>query len=391
MKTCRRAGGMKYCEREGDMKMKPRHWFVLLVVIAVASVPAHAMTVGDATRAMADLLTEGQLLEGTWLDGSWRHEYVYTGSIVTGLVSAARQTGMTGASSDYLASARGGGLFIFNSAGGAYFGEEVLALTELKEISGFPLGIDPVPGFFAQVKANGTKKFIKDFVDPEPSSLVHALANYVIAAWETDAADKSIWRQALIDSLAKVDDGNGAIPVMALGAATWGLGKIGSLDDSLVDSAGKGKAMWLDITAADLPYLLIDHQVPQGEFDSGTFYWRFDHGSGETDNVPAGYVEDAMFSSLGLLAHHDALLADPNHDPAELALFSGALLDATKAILSSLNAGGTVHEHLNLGGLSLNAYAGEMLYLLDELNLRPDLEIGDLDNETDFAAMRRSP
>ena len=148
--------------------------------------------------------------------------------------------------------------------------------------------------------------------------------------------------------------------------------------------------MWQDVTTADLPYLLIEHQVPQAQFDPGTFYWRIDHGSGGTDVVPAGYVEDAIFSTLGLLGHHDALLADPDHDPAELALFAGALLDATKALLASLNADGTVHEHLNLGGLTLNAYAGEMLYVLDQLNLRPDLEINDLDNETDFAGMRRA-
>ncbi|MCH8192862.1 MAG: hypothetical protein IIA65_02455 [Planctomycetes bacterium] len=48
------------------MKMRPRHWLVLLVVIGMASGPAHAMTVGDAIGAMADLLREGQLLEGTW-------------------------------------------------------------------------------------------------------------------------------------------------------------------------------------------------------------------------------------------------------------------------------------------------------------------------------------
>ncbi|MCH8194101.1 MAG: hypothetical protein IIA65_08790, partial [Planctomycetes bacterium] len=86
-----------------------------------------------------------------------------------------------------------------------------------------------------------------------------------------------------------------------------------------------------------------------------------------------------------------ALLAHPDHDPGDMALFAGALLDATKAILASLKADGQVHEHLNLGGLYLNAYAGEMLYLLDQLNLRPDLEITDLDDETDFAAMRRAP
>ena len=98
-----------------------------------------------------------------------------------------------------------------------------------------------------------------------------------------------------------------------------------------------------------------------------------------------------MFSTLGLLGHHDALLADPDHDPEELALLAGALLDATKAILASLPEDGQVREHLNLGGLHLNAYGGEMLYLLDQLNLDPDLEIGDLDSETDFAGMRRAP
>ena len=332
MKTCESTGGMKTFEREGDMKMRPRHWLVLLVVIGMASGPAHAMTVGDAIGAMADLLREGQLLEG-----SWQYEQIYTGSIVTGLVSATRQTGLIGPTSGhldsaYLDSAKRGGLFItnwarapINDGQGAYFGEEVLALSELKEISGFPFGLDPVPGFFAQAKEYGTKDYIADFVDPEPSSLVHALANYVIAAWETDAADKSIWRQALIDSLAQVDDETGAVPVMALGAAIWGLSKSGSLDDALVDSTEKGRPMWLGITTADLPYMLIDHQVPQDQFDPGTFYWRFDHGNGGTDYIPAGYVEDAEFSTLGLLTHHDALLADPDHDPEELALFRGCI------------------------------------------------------------------
>ena len=132
MKTCERARGMKTFDREGAMKMRARPWFVLLVMIGMASGPAHAMTVGDAISSMADLLREGQLLQGDWRDGSWRDEQVYTGSIVTGLVSAARQTGMTDPTSDYLVSAKRGGLFIFNWASnplngmrGAYFGEEV--------------------------------------------------------------------------------------------------------------------------------------------------------------------------------------------------------------------------------------------------------------------------
>ena len=149
--------------------------------------------------------------------------------------------------------------------------------------------------------------------------------------------------------------------------------------------------MWQGITTADLPSLLMDHQVPQDQFDAGTFYWRFDHSNGGTDVIPAGYVEDAMFSTLGLLTHHDTLLADPDHDPAELALLGGALLDATKAILVSLPEDGQVREHLNLGGLHLNAYGGEMLYLLGQLNLDNDLEISDLDSETDFAGMRQDP
>ena len=210
-------------------------------------------------------------------------------------------------------------------------------------------------------------------------------------AGEADAGRKWSWRQARIDALARVDDVTAAVPVMALGAATWGLGKIGGLDDTLVDSTGGGRPMWQGITTADLPSLLMDHQVPQDQLDEGTFYWRFDHSDGGADIVPAGYVEDTVFSTLGLLTHHDTLLADPDHDPEELALLAGALLDATKAILASLPEDGQVREHLTLGGLHLNAYGGEMLYLLDQLNLDPDLEIGDLDSETDFAGMRRAP
>ncbi|MCH7919864.1 MAG: hypothetical protein IIC50_17990 [Planctomycetes bacterium] len=378
---------MKTFERAGDMKMRPRHWLVLLMVIGIASGPAYALTVGDAIVAIADNVSESQQQ-----DGSWHLEEAYTGSIITGLLSAARQNGLPPNDpkyQTYLSSARLGGFYLVEAAQGFYFGEEVFALSDSQEITYFR-GL--AARFFQRAKeVDTTPGYIAAFDDLGPSTLVQGLAWYVIAAWETDAADKWIWRQALIDALAQVDDETAAVPVMALGAATWGLGKIGGLDDTLVDSTGGGRPMWQGVTTADLPSLLMDHQVPQDQFDAGTFYWRFDHSDGGADIVPAGYVEDTVFSTLGLLTHHDTLLADPDHDPEELALLAGALLDATKAILASLPEDGQVREHLTLGGLHLNAYGGEMLYLLDQLNLDPDLEIGDLDSETDFAGMRRAP
>ena len=189
---------MKTFERAGDMKMRPRHWLVLLMVIGIASGPAYALTVGDAIVAIADNVSESQQQ-----DGSWHSEEAYTGSIITGLLSAARQTGLPPHDpkyQTYLSSARLGGFYLVEAAQGFYFGEEVFALSDSQEITYFR-GL--AARFFQRAKeVDTTPGYIAAFDDLGPSTLVQGLAWYVIAAWKTDAADKWIWRQALIDAMA---------------------------------------------------------------------------------------------------------------------------------------------------------------------------------------------
>jgi hypothetical protein len=147
----------------------------------------------------------------------------------------------------YLASAELGGDYVLLVSAGNFFGDEAFALTRLSELAENPSD-NPwrtaVKQFYSDVKqVNGTEAYISQFVGVEPSTAVFYLANHVVAAYYVDAEDKQIWRQALVDWLAQVDDSLD-FPVMGLGVATWALALTGELDNTLIDPSGTGASYW---------------------------------------------------------------------------------------------------------------------------------------------------
>ena len=278
---------------------------------------------------------------------------------------------------NYRASAELGGDYILWASEGGFHGDEAFALTRLSDIASDPCD-NPwwkkVSNFYSDVKHDvGTKDYISELIGTGPSITVFYLANYVVAAYYVDAEDKQIWRQNLIEQLSRVDDSS-IFPVMGLGAATWALAFTGPLDETLIDPSGKGAAYWDVKKLADLPSLLLSHQVPDGKPYAGSFYWQFQHDEGD----PNGYTEDAIFATLGLVG---AAAANPDLD------LDAAILAARRALLGNIDSEGKVYEHLWLRGEVYYTYAGEMLQVLGELVVPGDLDLDGGVNSTDVAIM----
>ncbi|MHC4636316.1 MAG: hypothetical protein ACYTBV_02295 [Planctomycetota bacterium] len=346
----------------------PTWIFYLLVVIIISPNIAMALTIGEAVEEVADRLEAEQTKFGVSA-GIWPEEADFTGSIVAGMVSAYELK----CDSAYRDSAELGGDYILYAAGGNFYGDEAFALTRLSDISADPCDNDwrtDVNDFYFNVAhdTNGTVGYIAQFQGTEPSTAVFYLANHVVAANYVNAEDMQIWRDALIDWLAKVDDGISNHPVLALGIATWALAQTGPMDGTLVDQSGTGEPYWNLVTLADLPVKLLGHQVPDGEAYSGSFYWRFDHTNGGSPSEIAGHTEDTIFGTLGLLA--------ASHDPG-----SGPILAAHQILLDGVGGEGTVWEHLSQDGAVFYTYAGEMLQVLGELVISGD---GNLDGCVNF-------
>jgi len=331
--------------------------FIILTAGAVAAQPFN--DVNNATEAVADRLEAEQIKEGD-IVGFWPEENDFTGSIAIGLIDACKLVYKP----EYLASAELGGYYILDYAAGNFLGDESLALTRLSQITEYPLDNiwrAAVNDFYANVKSiSTTEGYIAQYAGTDPSTAVFYLANHTVAAYYVDAQDKLIWREGLIDWLSQVDDDSSNFPVMGLGATTWALAKTGPLDNKLVDPFGTGLAYWSGIRLADLPALLLSHQVPIdiGDPNQGSFYWRFDHGNGGTESDVSGYTEDTIFGALGLAA---AAKANPDLD------LSAALIAAREALLQGIDSEGKMYEHLSQKGAIYNAYAGEMLQALSEL------------------------
>jgi hypothetical protein len=145
---------------------------------------------------------------------------------------------------------------------------------------------------------------------------------------------------------------------MALGAATWALAQTGNLDETPVMGAEDQASCWDGVTLRNLPALLLSHQVPLGEQFAGSFYWRFDHGSGDSPGLAAGFTEDAVYGALGLAA---AGSLQDNLQNQEMRL--GVLL-AQEALLQGIDAEGAVYEHLCCQGEMRYVFGGELLQAL---------------------------
>jgi hypothetical protein len=292
--------------------------------------------------------------------GNWPNEDDFIGSIVAGLASAYEVI----KNKDYKTSAELGGDCIVML--GNYYGDEVFAMTRLDRIAVPPYvplwwkwGM-AVQDFYVDLYSWGTNEYISQYAAIDPSVAVFYVAYHVVASSYVDAIDKEVWREALINYLSQVDDDSSYFPVMAMGVATWALAQTGPLDDTLIDSIGTGTAYWNDVKLADLPGLLLSHQVPVNDSDpnQGSFYWRFDHGDGGSGGAVSGYTEDTIFATLGLIS---AYRANPALD------LETAILNAGQALLSGIGNDGKVCEHLSLESLELCVFGGEMLQALGEL------------------------
>ena len=345
------------CRRWGAIQIG-----VVLLVLMLSAESLLASSIGESLEAVANRLDAKQVKSGA-LAGTWPTEADFTGSIVAGLVSAYELTCEN--NSVYKDSAELGGDYILWASAGNFYGDEAFALTRLSEIASDPcsnIWRTAVGDFYDDVKngVGGTAGYIALFTGIEPSTAVFYLAHNTVAAFYVDAEDKQIWREGLIYWLAQVDDSSSDYPVMALGVAIWALAQTGPLDATLVDSSATGKPYWNSVTLADLPDLLISHQIP-GE---GAFYWRFDHGNGGSGELVSGYTEDAIFGTLGLIA---ASRANPALD-AEAAILAGRA-----ALLDGISSEGEVWERLSQEGLIYHSYAGEMLTVLGELLIPADV------------------
>jgi hypothetical protein len=189
----------------------------------------------------------------------------------------------------------------------------------------------------------------------EPSTAAFYLAHHVVAVYAVGDRDKELWRDAMLKHLSHVDDESVA-PVTALGAATWALAKIDGLTADVPVGSSAAALPWRGVMLADLPKLLMSHQVPAGEPYAGSFYWRFDHTAGGLDEPAAGYVEEAIFGVNGLVA-----AASRTDDGAARQDMEGAITAGHAALLQGVDSEGQVHEHLSGMGQMYRAYAGELV------------------------------
>lgn len=331
-------------------------WVGFLVIAVVVQSTAAALPAEDVVAALAARLEQNQLKEGP-NRGLWPPEVFFAGPATTGMVCAYEWT----EDAAYRESAKLGGEYILwiGVAMGHLLGDEAYALMCLSRTADNPdsnMWRVALANFYDTLRDKGgtTQEYIELFAQADVSTTTFYLAHHLVAASYVDDADKNMWRDALIQHLSRVDDGKSEFPMMALGAATWALATTGALDDTPVSSLG-GAPIWEGVLLRDLPSVLLSHQVPEGEPFGGSFYYRFDHTSGRFEGVAAGYTEDAIYGTLGLVAAASAGENAPDENMEQ------AVHAAYTALLDGVDAEGKVYQHLSHDGESYHAFAGEML------------------------------
>ena len=334
--------------------------FAAAVMLAgsLALMPARvapASEIAETVDRIAGRLQTAHVATGPSV-GNW--QVGFNGSIVAGMLSAYEYTG----NEAYAAAARRGGNYILYDAESGLFGDDAYALMRLSQCDKNP---DSNPwrtvltSFYQQIRdaSGGTLEYVGSYREIDPSTAVFYLAHHAVAAHYVHAEDEGLWRSTLIRYLSQVDDAVAEYPVMALGVATWALAQTGPLDETPI---GDGSAaVWKGLTLADLPTMLLSHQVPAGQENAGTFYWRFDHQNDGAGSPAGGYTEDAVFAVLGLT---EVSRSYPDFN-VEAAV--GAVRDA---LLNAADAEGNVHATLAGEGLSHPAFGGELLQALPQLD-----------------------
>jgi len=373
-----------------------RYVLIAFLIFAIVAQSAGASLLPEeAIKLLADRLDQSQEKEGP-NRGLWLPDVLFVGPTTAGMVCAYESTG----DPNYLAAAELAGDYIlwFADIQGNMLGDEVYAFVLLSEGSENPednLWRSALEAWFYSMRRpnyeESTREYIRYFEEMDVSTAVFYIAQQMIGAYYVDDVEKGVWREVLIEYLSHVDD-QAVYPVMALGVATWALATTGPLDETPVTDYLSAPC-WDGVVLSDLPGVLASHQVPEDEPFAGSFYWRLDHTAGETEGVVAGYTEDAIYGTLGLVAVAslareaiDPNMVDPNAvdtvaegDVAEHD-FDGAIEAACEALLQGIDEEGVVFQHLSLVGQTRYAYAGEMLQAL--WHVEQYLEPGDDDNET---------
>jgi len=351
-----------------------------LTVVGLVCPPGHAEggAIAQIVQGLTDRLERVQYANGM-LAGAWPGEEAYTGSIVSGLVAAYELT----CDEEARVAAIAGGDFILRAASGNYYGDEAYALMCLSRISANRTKNhwrSALVAFYGNVRtrtAGGTPGYVAQFDQTELSRAVFYLAHHTMAAFYVDAPDKAIWRDALVDFLARTGDDSTGFPVMALALATWALANTGPLDATPVDPDSVGDPYWRDVTLAELPDLLRDHQVVEGPLGGG-FYGRFDHGNGAQGLAVAGYADDLVFGALGLLAVSVAV---------EVSNVDTGIVRARNALVATIGDDGVVPQHLWYGGDTYLLYAGYALRAVAGLTAPADVDLSNSVDAFDLAAL----
>lgn len=334
---------------------------LVLLMVAGQSVTV-ALTPEEGANLIARRLEQEQIKDGPDA-GLWPQEVPFLGPITAAMASAYEWLGNPA----FRASADLAGTWILDTAiaQGNLFGDEAYAFMRLSEVADDPshnIWQNALVDFFLSPRKHhteeSTQEYLQAFNTAESSTAVFYLAHYLLAADYVQDQDADVYRQALIQHLYRVDD-NAGFPMMALGAATWALILTDTPADIPISVYGAvTNPYWEGVTVGDLPDLLAAHQVPEGEPFAGSFYWRFDHTDGGTGGVTAGYTEDAIFGTLGLVAAASKSVGGVGEETDQ------AIRTARDALLSGIDEEGRVHEHLAQQGLVYNVFAGEMLEVL---------------------------
>lgn len=330
---------------------------------AVLTAPAMAASnLSEAVTAAADRLVATQQA-----GGSWAGSEAYTGPAVAGLINAYDQTG----TASYLAAATLAGTYIISSAEEiGFYGDEAWGLTRLSEKAADPsnnVWRTAVARFYDRVATapGGTNGYIAELkagYPGEDSQPLFYLAHHALAASYVGAADKALWRQAVIDTLALVEDTD-VYPVMSLGVAIWALSQTGSgLDATTIPVTGdpvpgtyEGKKL------SELPPILASHQVPTGGTYPSSFYCWFDH----TQSPAAGYTEDTIYGTLGLIAATAAGYPyEARVEAARRALVNGNRYANPAPPDYGVQTTGLVGEHIWTSSFYSSAFVGEVLIVL---------------------------
>lgn len=335
---------------------------VVVIVVFLSQAVTRALTPEEGADLIAGRLEQAQIKDGPDA-GLWPQEVPFLGPITAAMASAYEWLGNPA----YRASADLAGAWILDTAvsQGNLFGDEAYAFVRLSEISDDPnhnIWQNALADFFLSPRKHhnesSTEEYLQAFEGLESSTAVFYLAHLLVAADYVQDEDTDVYRRALISHLYRVDD-EAVFPMMALGVATWALFLTDTpADTPLLAYETLANPYWDEVTVGDLPDMLATHQVPEGEPFAGSFYWRLDHTDGGTGGVTAGYTEDAIFGTLGLVAAASKSPEGASQEQDE------AIEAARNALLLGIDEAGCVYEHLARQGVMYDVFAGEMLEAL---------------------------